>query len=82
MEILFILMKNIIISIQKMEGAFHCIRLLKSEGYRVKKSSTKFDINTLKNIEILVITNALSNETIRPIMTPTRSAFLKIEFKI
>jgi hypothetical protein len=60
---------------------FSFAQLLKSDGYRIKGNSTKFDTTTLKNIEILVIANALPDEMPRPIVTPTRSAFSQNEIQ-
>ena len=60
---------------------FSFAQLLKSDGYRIKGNSTKFDTTTLKNIEILVIANALPDEMSRPIVTPTRSAFSQKEIQ-
>lgn len=60
---------------------FSFAQLLKSDGYRIKGNSAKFDSTTLKNIEILVIANAIPEEMSRPIVTPTRSAFSQNEIQ-
>ena len=65
----------------KDRGYYSFAQLLKSDGYQIKGNEAKFDKNTLKNIEILVVANALPSEMPRPIVRPTKSAFSKKEIQ-
>lgn len=60
---------------------FTFAQLLKSDGYRIKGNSAKFNKTTLNDIEILVIANALPEEMSNPIVTPIRSAFSQNEIQ-
>ncbi len=60
---------------------FSFAQILKSDGYRIKGNSAKFDKTTMKDIEILVIANALPSNMSRPVVAPTRSAFSQNEIQ-
>jgi len=60
---------------------FSFAQLLELDGYQIKGNSAKFDTTTLKNIEFLVIANALPDDISRPIVAPTRSAFSQNEIQ-
>ncbi len=56
-------------------------RLLQQDGYIIKGFDTVFTKERLKNVNILVISNALSPDSRPPFTSPTKSAFSKKEIK-
>jgi len=53
--------------------------ILELDGYQVKSYNKIFDDNNLKELDIMVIANALPDSLSSPITTPTESAFTKDE---
>ncbi|CAL2083485.1 hypothetical protein [Tenacibaculum sp. 190524A05c] len=56
--------------------------VLRTAGYSLKGFENKFTEKNLRNVKILVISNALSSNARSPFITPTESAFTKEEIKI
>lgn len=56
-------------------------RLLHMDGYQVKAYDGEFEKDKLKDLKILVISNALSKNARPPFVTPTQSAFTKNEIE-
>ena len=54
-------------------------RLLELDGFKVESFTKEFSKKTLKNIEILVISNALPESSIEQWVAPTQSAFTEDE---
>jgi hypothetical protein len=57
-------------------------KVLKSAGYTVDKNSHKFTSNTLKNIDVLVIANALDDRNVKNHDLPNYSAFTQQEIEV
>ena len=55
--------------------------VLKADGYKVKSFTREFTAESLKEIKILVISNALAADARGPFVIPTKSAFSKKEVK-
>lgn len=78
---------NQVVLIDEAHNNFHTIEgryqpfanVLRSDGYVVKKSTQQFTLESLKNVDILVIANALSEKNINNQNLPNYSAFKRKE---
>jgi len=65
-----------------MDGRYRpFVEILKSDGYLVKKNKEQFSKESLSGVDILIISNALSNKNVKNWSLPNYSAFSREEIE-
>lgn len=66
-----------------MEGKYNPFaKALLSDGYDVRKSTKRFSADTLKDVDILVVANALADQNVESWRLPNYSAFTRGEIEV